>query len=62
MKNFNFKLAKRDIKMLKDLKLGAVEDDEDLFMTSLWINKLVVAIGKEKSMDSDSEIEWYYNQ
>lgn len=57
MKNFDFIMAKQDLILLKDLKANDVEDDEDLFLIKLWINKLLVAIRKETTIDSDSEDE-----
>lgn len=57
---FNSLEAKKDIGFLRALLPGDVEDDEDLDMVNLWIEKLVMTMRREfdeedEIADSDSE-------
>jgi hypothetical protein len=54
LRDFIVTEAAKDLKDLQDLKTGEVEDDEQLHMTKLWINKLKFAIKQEMITDSDS--------
>ena len=56
-KNFNPKNAAIDIKYLKEIKVGSLEDDESNFLIGMWINKIRDAITKIADDEIENESE-----
>lgn len=56
-KKFNAQYAEIDIKCLKEIKVGSLEDDQENFLLKMWINKIKNALSKIADDEKENESE-----
>ena len=56
-RNFNAKHAAIDLKCLKEIKVGSLEDDPENLFLGMWINKINNALTKKADDEKGNESE-----